>query len=164
MLGACTPSIRPKILALRRRCDRMPRGLGDAPSVRRRGDSRRDLSEASGALDKSTNAISTANCVSSRTSTTTTRRVVCGARHLLAGFSRPPGARRARAIYPFKREFVVGAASIDTQGNFSTMCYLPGQHTPERDAGTSTWEPRQGFLHGEIDGGGGSLSASASPA
>src|SRR5271166_6891412 len=37
------------------------------------------------------------------------------------------------AIYPFKREFVVGAASIDTQGNFSTMCYLPGQHTPERE-------------------------------
>src|SRR6266852_3999109 len=37
------------------------------------------------------------------------------------------------AIYPFKREFVVGAASVDTQGNFSTMCYLPGQHTPERE-------------------------------
>jgi hypothetical protein len=37
------------------------------------------------------------------------------------------------AIYPFKREFVVGAASIDTQGGFSTMCYLPGQHTPERE-------------------------------
>jgi hypothetical protein len=37
------------------------------------------------------------------------------------------------AIYPFKREFVVGAASIDTQSGFSTMCYLPGQHTPERE-------------------------------
>ena len=37
------------------------------------------------------------------------------------------------AIYPFKREFVIGAAAIDTQGNFSTMCYLPGQHTPERE-------------------------------
>ena len=37
------------------------------------------------------------------------------------------------AVYPFKREFVVGAAAIDTQGNFSTMCYLPGQHTPERE-------------------------------
>jgi hypothetical protein len=37
------------------------------------------------------------------------------------------------AIYPFKREFVVGSAAIDTQGNFSTMCYLPGQHTPERE-------------------------------
>jgi Protein of unknown function (DUF1329) len=37
------------------------------------------------------------------------------------------------AIYPFKREFVVGAASIDVQGAMSTMCYLPGQHTPERE-------------------------------
>ncbi len=37
------------------------------------------------------------------------------------------------AIYPFKREFIVGAASIDMQANFSTMCYLPGQHTPERE-------------------------------
>jgi Protein of unknown function (DUF1329) len=37
------------------------------------------------------------------------------------------------AVYPFKREFVVGAASIDVQGAISTMCYLPGQHTPERE-------------------------------
>jgi len=37
------------------------------------------------------------------------------------------------AIYPFKREFIVGSAAIDTQSNFSTMCYLPGQHTPERE-------------------------------
>jgi Protein of unknown function (DUF1329) len=50
----------------------------------------------------------------------------------LAYRDRPvPDARVA--IYPFKREFVVGAASIDTQGNYSTMCYLPGQHTPERE-------------------------------
>ena len=50
----------------------------------------------------------------------------------LAYRDRPvPDARVA--IYPFKREFVVGAASIDTQGNFSTMCHLPGQHTPERE-------------------------------
>lgn len=50
----------------------------------------------------------------------------------LAYRDRPvPNARIA--IYPFKREFVVGAASIDTQGNFSTMCYLPGQNTPERE-------------------------------
>ncbi len=37
------------------------------------------------------------------------------------------------AIYPFKREFVVGADSVDVQGGFTTMCYLPGQHTPERE-------------------------------
>jgi Protein of unknown function (DUF1329) len=50
----------------------------------------------------------------------------------LAYRDRPvPDARIA--IYPFKREFVVGAASIDTQGGFSTMCYLPGQRTPERE-------------------------------
>ena len=33
------------------------------------------------------------------------------------------------AVYPFKRQFILGAAAIDVQGNFSTMCYLPGQHT-----------------------------------
>jgi hypothetical protein len=50
----------------------------------------------------------------------------------LAFRDRPvPDARVA--IYPFRREFVVGAASIDTQANFSTMCYLPGQHTPEHE-------------------------------
>jgi Protein of unknown function (DUF1329) len=37
------------------------------------------------------------------------------------------------AIYPFKREFVVGAAATDVQSGMSTMCYLPGQHTPERE-------------------------------
>lgn len=50
----------------------------------------------------------------------------------LAYRDRPvPDARVA--IYPFKREFVVGAASVDTQGGLSTMCYLPGQNTPERE-------------------------------
>ncbi|MGC1676554.1 MAG: DUF1329 domain-containing protein [Candidatus Binataceae bacterium] len=37
------------------------------------------------------------------------------------------------AIYPFKRAFVVGAASTDVQSGQATMCYLPGQHTPERE-------------------------------
>ncbi len=37
------------------------------------------------------------------------------------------------AIYPFKREFVVGVNAVDTQSGFTTMCYLPGQHTPERE-------------------------------
>jgi len=59
----------------------------------------------------------------------------------LAYRDRPvPDARVA--IYPFKREFVVGAASIDMQGNFSTMCYLPGQHTPEREC----WYINQGAV------------------
>jgi hypothetical protein len=37
------------------------------------------------------------------------------------------------AIYPFKREFVVGAASTDEQSGVATMCYLPGQDTPEHE-------------------------------
>ncbi len=37
------------------------------------------------------------------------------------------------AIYPFKREFIVGAASYDVQAGYASMCYLPGQHTPERE-------------------------------
>jgi Protein of unknown function (DUF1329) len=37
------------------------------------------------------------------------------------------------AIYPFKREFVVGAAATNVQNGQATMCYLPGQHTPERE-------------------------------
>jgi hypothetical protein len=50
----------------------------------------------------------------------------------LAYRDRPvPDARVA--IYPFKREFVVGASELDVQGGLSTMCYLPGQRTPERE-------------------------------
>jgi hypothetical protein len=37
------------------------------------------------------------------------------------------------AIYPFKREFVVGASSTDEQSGVASMCYLPGQHTPEHE-------------------------------
>jgi Protein of unknown function (DUF1329) len=52
--------------------------------------------------------------------------------YYLAYRDRPvPDARVA--IYPFKREFVVGADRIDMQGGITTMCYLPGQHTPERE-------------------------------
>ncbi|HEY6421401.1 MAG TPA: DUF1329 domain-containing protein [Candidatus Binataceae bacterium] len=37
------------------------------------------------------------------------------------------------AIYPFKREFIVGAASTDTQSALTTMCYLPSMETQERE-------------------------------
>jgi len=37
------------------------------------------------------------------------------------------------AIYPFKREFIVGAVSTDVQSGQATMCYLPGHETPERE-------------------------------
>ena len=43
------------------------------------------------------------------------------------------------AIYPFKREFVVGAGRYDVQSGFATMCYLPGQTSPEREHGISIW-------------------------
>ena len=37
------------------------------------------------------------------------------------------------AVYPFKREFELGAVSTDVQSGFATMCYLPGRNTPERE-------------------------------
>ena len=37
------------------------------------------------------------------------------------------------AIYPFRREFVVGASELDVQGGRSAVCYLPGRETPERE-------------------------------
>ncbi len=37
------------------------------------------------------------------------------------------------AVYPFKREFIVAASSIDVQSGVSTTCYLPGPDTPERE-------------------------------
>jgi hypothetical protein len=37
------------------------------------------------------------------------------------------------AIYPFKRSFEVGALSSDVQSGLSSMCYLPGIETPERE-------------------------------
>jgi len=50
----------------------------------------------------------------------------------LANRDRPvPDARVA--IYPFRREFVVGAVSTDVQTGQATMCYLPGIETPERE-------------------------------
>jgi len=50
----------------------------------------------------------------------------------LAYRDRPvPDARVA--IYPFKREFVVGAVSTDVQTGQATMCYLPGHETAEKE-------------------------------
>ncbi len=37
------------------------------------------------------------------------------------------------AIYPFKREFVLGAAATDEQTGMTAMCYLPSRNTPERE-------------------------------
>jgi len=37
------------------------------------------------------------------------------------------------AIYPFKREFVVGSCATDMLTGQATMCYLPGLETPERE-------------------------------
>ena len=52
--------------------------------------------------------------------------------YLLANRDRPvPDAKVA--IYPFKREFVLGGVSTDVQSGLSTMCYAPGIETPERE-------------------------------
>jgi hypothetical protein len=37
------------------------------------------------------------------------------------------------AIYPFEREFILAASSIDVQSGQVTTCYLPGPDTPERE-------------------------------
>jgi hypothetical protein len=37
------------------------------------------------------------------------------------------------AIYPFRREFVLAASSVDVQSGIATTCYLPGPDTPERE-------------------------------
>jgi len=37
------------------------------------------------------------------------------------------------AVYPFKREFVVAASSIDVQSGMVTTCYLPSPNSPERE-------------------------------
>jgi hypothetical protein len=50
------------------------------------------------------------------------------------------------AIYPFKREFVVGAASTDVQSGLATMCYLPGKNTPEREC----WYINMGAVGGDF--------------
>jgi len=47
------------------------------------------------------------------------------------------------AIYPFKRQFVLAAVSIDVQSGLSTACYLPGHHPPERDC----WYINMGAVH-----------------
>jgi uncharacterized protein DUF1329 len=39
------------------------------------------------------------------------------------------------AVYPFPREFILSAASIDVQSGLSTVCYLPSHKTNERE----TW-------------------------
>jgi Protein of unknown function (DUF1329) len=37
------------------------------------------------------------------------------------------------AIYPFKREFVIGAVSTDVQGGVASVCYLPSRNSPEHE-------------------------------
>jgi hypothetical protein len=52
--------------------------------------------------------------------------------YLLTYRDRPvPDARVA--IYPFARQFVIAASSIDVQSGISTTCYLPSPNTPERE-------------------------------
>jgi hypothetical protein len=95
---------------------------------------RRDIGEASGALDSRTVVYLDSEVWFEPYIDTYDRRGQLWRTHVywLAYRDRPvPDARVA--IYPFKREFVVGADSMDTQSGYSSMCYLPGQHTPERE-------------------------------
>ncbi len=95
---------------------------------------RRDIGEASGALDSRTVVYLDSEVWFEPYVDTYDRRGQLWRNDIfwLAYRDRPvPDARVA--IYPFKRVFVVGAAQIDTQSGFSSMCYLPGQHTPERE-------------------------------
>jgi Protein of unknown function (DUF1329) len=95
---------------------------------------RRDIGEAAGALDAKTIVYLDSEVWFEPYIDTYDRRGQLWRTHIywLAYRDRPvPDARVA--IYPFKREFVVGADSIDVQGGYASMCYLPGQHTPERE-------------------------------
>jgi hypothetical protein len=95
---------------------------------------RRDIGEAGGALDSRTVVYLDSEVWFEPYIDTYDRRGQLWRTHVywLAYRDRPvPDARVA--IYPFKREFVVGADSMDTQSGYSSMCYLPGQHTPERE-------------------------------
>jgi hypothetical protein len=95
---------------------------------------RRDIGEAGSALDKSTDVyLDTELCFEPYVDTYDQKGHLWRTHIYWLAFRDRPVPDARVAIYPFKREFVVGAASIDTQGNFSTMCYLPGQHTPERE-------------------------------
>jgi hypothetical protein len=47
------------------------------------------------------------------------------------------------AIYPFKRQFVLAASSVDVQTGIATTCYLPGHDTPEREC----WYINMGAVH-----------------
>jgi hypothetical protein len=95
---------------------------------------RREIGQASGALHSKT-VIYTDSEVQypSYVDTYDRRGELFGSNiYFLANRDRPvPDARVA--IYPFKREFVVGAVSTDIESGQSTMCYLPGINTPERE-------------------------------
>ena len=57
------------------------------------------------------------------------------------------------AIYPFKREFEVGAVSTDVQSGFATMCYLPGPaNSRARVLVHQHGRGGQEFLHDRRDG------------
>lgn len=46
------------------------------------------------------------------------------------------------AIYPYKRQFIIAAGSTDVQSGAASVCYLPGQETPERE----TWYINMGSV------------------
>lgn len=104
---------------------------------------RREIGQASGALDKRTVIYLDSEAWFEPYIDTYDQRGQLWRTHIywLTYRDRPvPDAKVA--IYPFKREFVIGADSIDTQSGFATMCYLPGQQMPERE----TWYINMGAV------------------
>ncbi len=161
---AYTRSIRRKILARTMAVRlRVPRRGRCATLYIVEATPRRDMADASGALDKSTNVyIDTELCFEPYVDTYDQKGHLWRTHIYWLAFRDRPVPDARVAIYPFKREFVVGAASIDTQGNFcdDVLSARPA-HARARMLVHQHGSDRQGFLHGEVDGGGGSLSASS---
>ena len=116
----------------RRRHQRMPRGVGDAPYVHRRGAARSLAHQrarfAHRHLHGQRNVVRAVHRHLRSVAASLFRAHI----YWLATRDRPvPDAKVA--IYPFKRSFVVGAVSTDVQSGLATMCYLPGMETPERE-------------------------------
>ena len=127
---------------------------------------RRDMGDASGALDKSTTVYARHRIMfrALRRHLRSEGPLVAHA-HLLAGFSRSPGARCARCDLPVQAG-VRGRCGFDRHARKFLDDVLSARpaHARARMLVHQHGGNRQGFLHGEVDGGGGSVSASASPA
>ena len=112
----------------------MSRKLGDAPHLRDRIDPAKGVTQSSGVLESRNVVYLDAEVWFEPYVDAYDQKGQLFRNNLywLTYRDRPvPDARVA--IYPFKREFVVGASELDVQGGLSTMCYLPGAESAERE-------------------------------